>query len=63
MTTFCVGEHVIIRYGLQKGRKAMIIKSRRPDAYMVKVEDGSVRFYSGKGLEKENEGVQPVVSC
>ncbi len=62
MTYFCVGEHVIIRYGLQQGQRAMIIKSRRPDAYMVKVEDGSVRFYSSKGLEKENEGVQKVVS-
>jgi len=62
MTYFVVGEHVIIRYGLQQGQKAMIIKSRRPDAYMVKVEDGSVRFYSSKGLEKEDEGVQKVVS-
>ena len=62
MTHFVVGEHVIIRYGLQKGQKALIIKSRRPDAYMVKVEDGSVRFYSSKGLEKENPGVRKVVS-
>jgi hypothetical protein len=62
MTSFCVGEHVIIRYGVQQGKRAMVIKSRRPDAYMVKVEDGSVRFYSSKGLEKENEGIQKVVS-
>jgi len=62
MTHFSVGERVIIRFGGQQGRKATIIKSGRPDAYLVRVEDGTVRFYSGKGLEKVNDGVQPVTS-
>jgi len=61
MTHFSVGEQVIIRYGLQQSQKAKILKCARPDSYMVKVEDGSVRFFSSKGLEKANEGVQKVV--
>jgi hypothetical protein len=62
MTIFSIGDQVLIRYGLQQGKKARIIKSRRPDAYMVRVEDGSVRFYSSKGLEKESDAVSKVVS-
>jgi hypothetical protein len=62
MTHFTIGDQVKIRYGRQQGQKAKIIKSRTPDAYLCKVEDGSVRFYSGKGLEKEREAVQIVIS-
>ena len=61
MTHFSVGEQVIIRYGLHQSQKARILKCGRPDSYMVKVEDGSVRFFSSKGLEKENEAIQKVV--
>ncbi len=57
MTRFSVGEQVIIRYGRQQGQKATIIRSQLADGYMVKVEDGSIRFYSGKGLEKRKGGV------
>jgi ribosomal protein L24 len=53
MTRFSVGDQVIVRYGDQQGRKAKIIKKLPADAYKVKVEDGSVRFFSGKGLEKD----------
>ena len=35
------------------GRKAKIIKDLPADAYKVKVADGSIRFFSGKGLEKD----------
>ena len=35
------------------GRKAKIIKNLPADAYKVKVADGSIRFFSGKGLEKD----------
>jgi hypothetical protein len=31
------------------------------DAYKVKVEDGYVLFFSGKGLKTEQEGVRPRV--
>ena len=61
MTHFSVGEQVIIRYGLQQSKKAQILRYTRPDSYLVKVEDGSVRFFSSKGLEKENEAIQKVV--
>ena len=51
---FSVGERVIIRYGMQQGQKATIIASSRPgDAYRVRAEDGTVHFFSSKGLEKE----------
>ncbi len=52
MTHFSVGEAVIIRYGRQQGQKGIIIRSQLADVYMVKVENGSILFYSGKGLEK-----------
>jgi len=58
MMGFSAGEHVIIRYGRRQGQKATIIKSQPGDAYRVKAEDGTVLFFSGKGLEKEEERVQ-----
>ena len=53
MTHFAVGEHVVIRWGKQQGQKATIIKSMPADEYKLKIEDGSIRYFSGKGLEKE----------
>jgi len=55
MTRFAVGEQVIVRFGRQQGQKATIIKSQPADVYQVKVEDGSVLFFTGKGLEKGQE--------
>ena len=60
MTHFSVGDHVIIRFGKQQGQKATIIRSQPADAYLVKIEDGAVLFFSGRGLEKGTEGIQPV---
>ncbi len=62
MTRFAVGEQVLIRYGRQHGLKATIIQSQPAHVYKVKVEDGSILFYSVKGLEKAQSGVEPVVS-
>jgi hypothetical protein len=50
LTRFAVGEQVIIRYGRHQGQKARIIKNQLADIYTVRVEDGFVRFYTGKGL-------------
>jgi hypothetical protein len=58
MPHFSVGEQVLIRYGRHQGQKATIMKRQPTEAYKVKVEDGTVLFYSNKGLKKENEGVQ-----
>ena len=60
MIRFSVGDPVIIRYGKRQGRKATIVKSQPGDAYTVKVEDGIILFYSGKGL-KPAEGEAPQV--
>ena len=54
MDHFSVAEQVVVRYGKHHGQKATIMKSQPGDAYKVKVEDGTVLFFSGKGLEKEN---------
>ena len=62
MTRFIVGEQVLIRYGRQHGLKATILQSQPAHVYKVKVEDGSVLFYSGKGLEKAQSGVERVIS-
>jgi len=60
MTRFSVGEHVIIRYGKHERQKATILRSQPGDAYRVKAEDGTVLFFTSKGLEKER--VQKAVS-
>jgi len=61
MTRFSVGDRVIIRYGRQQGQKAKIIKSPQADVFKVKAEDGSVLFFSGKGLEKQEEAGQHAI--
>ena len=54
MACFSVGDQVTIRYGSQQDQKATIMKSQPgEDAYRVKVADGTIRFYSSKGLKKE----------
>jgi hypothetical protein len=58
---FSVGDPVIIRFGKQQGQRAIIFKSNPGDAYTVKVEDGTVRFYSGKGLARAEGTAQQVV--
>ncbi len=60
MTHFSVGEQVIIRYGKHQCQKATVLMSLPDDAYRVKAEDGTVLFYTSKGLEKER--VQKAVS-
>lgn len=61
MTCFSVGDRVVIRWGSQKGQKAKIIGSQPGDAYKVRIEDGSVLYFTGKGLEMETQGLQQVV--
>ena len=62
MTRFSVGEQVIVRYGNKQGKKAAIIQNQPGDVYKVKMEDGSILFFSWKGLESKKAGVQKVVS-
>jgi hypothetical protein len=52
MMRFAIGETVIIRYGTHQGKKGRIIRAQQADVYEVKVEDGFIFFFSGKGLEK-----------
>lgn len=61
MDRFAVGNQVVIRYGKQQGQKGTILRNQEADVYRVKIEDGSILFFSGKGLEKEKEQVQPSV--
>lgn len=62
MTRIALGDQVIIRYGKQQGQRGRIIKTQPAEVYEVKVEDGSILFFTGKGLEKASEGVPKVVS-
>ncbi len=60
MTSFSVGEQVIILYGRHERQKAVIMKTLVPDAYKVRAEDGTILFFSSKGLEKEKEVAQRI---
>lgn len=60
MERFAVGDQVVIRYGSQQGLKATVVKNQLTDVYRVRVEDGSVRFFCGKGLALETERVRPI---
>ena len=51
MDRFSVGDQVVIRYGTQQRQKGTIVKHQMADVYRVKLEDGAVLFFSGKGLE------------
>jgi hypothetical protein len=62
VTLFSKGDPVIIRFGRRQGQKGMIIESRTAHVYTVRLEDGRILFFSGKGLARENEGVRLVVS-
>jgi hypothetical protein len=61
MRHFAVGDRVVIRYGKHQGQKANIIKNPEAQVYKVRAEDGFILYYSGKGLEKDEEGVRQVV--
>lgn len=54
MEHFSVGDPVIIRYGKQQGLRGTIIRNLAADVFRVKLEDGSVMFFCGKGLEKSS---------
>lgn len=62
MTPFVVGESVVIRWGRHQGQKA-IIMSIVADAHKVKMQDGSVGFFSRKGLEGEKERIPALNAC
>jgi hypothetical protein len=50
MSPFSVGELVVVRYGKRQGQKGTILRTQQTDVYEVKVEDGTVLFFSSKGL-------------
>ena len=56
MTRFSVGEQVFVRFGREQGQRAIIIQSKPADVYKVKVENGAVLFFSGKGPLKPKFG-------
>jgi len=58
MAHFSVGDQVVIRFGRQQGQKARIVKSQPGDVYMVRIEDGSVLCFTGKGLQGGKEEVR-----
>lgn len=53
MERFSEGDTVVIRYGKQQGQAGVILKSQAADVYRVKLDDGSVLFFCGKGMERK----------
>ena len=53
MMHLSVGDEVTIRYGRRQGQKGRVIRTQLADVYEVKVADGSILFFSSKGLERE----------
>jgi hypothetical protein len=60
MTHFSLGEEVMVRYGKHQGQMAKFLKCLPANDYKVKVVDGSVCFYTGKGL-KTHQGTRPTI--
>jgi hypothetical protein len=52
MERFSEGDEVVIRYGKQQGQKGVIVKNQAAEVYRVRLEDGSVLFFCGKGMER-----------
>jgi hypothetical protein len=53
MERFSEGDTVIIRYGNQQGQGGVIVKNQDADVYRVRLDDGSVLFFCGKGMERK----------
>ncbi len=62
MAGFAVGDRVIIRFGHQQGLKGKVIGSQPAAVYKVRMDNGPVLYFSGKGLAADTEGIQKVVS-
>src|SRR5437764_1150407 len=53
MIRYAVGDQVVILYGKHQSQKGRIIRTQEADVYEVRIEDGFILFFSGKGLEKD----------
>jgi hypothetical protein len=58
MIRFSEGQQVTIRYGKPQGKKAIIIQIQGADVYKVRVEDGSILYFSAKGLVEQEAPVR-----
>ena len=54
MVCFAVGKQVTVLYGKRQGQKGTVLKTQPADVYVVKIEEGTVLFFSGKGLKESN---------
>jgi ribosomal protein L24 len=55
MTSFSKGDQVVVRFGKLQGQHGTVIESQPAKVYKVRLEDGSVHFFSWKGLEGEKK--------
>jgi ribosomal protein L24 len=60
MMRFSKGDEVVIRFGKLQGQKGKVIETQPAQVYKVKTEDGSVHYFTWKGLQRDQEGVQEV---
>ncbi len=59
MTRFSVGDRVRVRYGNHEGHAGTVLAAQPPDVYKVKVDEGPVLFFSGKGLATRDDSPSP----
>lgn len=59
MASFCIGDQVIVRFGERQGQQGKVVKAQPLDVYLVRIEDGAVLFFIGKGLARKKEAPQP----
>jgi ribosomal protein L24 len=53
MLRFAAGKQVTIRYGKRQGQEGTVLKVRSKDVYLVRMGDGTVLYFSEKGLEEK----------
>ena len=58
MVRFSNGDQVILRFGRRQDQQGTIIESRPGNLYKVQAADGSVHFFTDKGLARGREAAE-----
>ena len=55
MVHFSAGDQVIIRFGRRQDQQGTVVECQPANVYKVRAQDGSVHFFSEKGLARAAE--------
>jgi hypothetical protein len=58
MVHFSAGDQVIIRFGRRQDQQGTIVECRPGHVYKVRAKDGSVHYFTDKGLARAAEPVK-----